>query len=256
LERSWVSSARAASRSSSARRARRRCASRASVKGAGRSSRSSRSRPARGRFRCGAGPARRPHCAQLLELAGCVVPDPGGFGGLGDGGPLGFLPPLGSIGYRGVPGGLGGFDGVVSVGLGSRDRLLSLAPDALGLGGVGGGGVGEPVVGLAGLLLLLGRVVGIGAHLADDGSAALGLGPACLGSRGPLLGGSPGGFNFGCSGVGHGRHGTGEPVGGRRKCAAELAHLAEQLGVGHPGHGDGLVGVGVTGGHTALSAGQ
>lgn len=148
--------------------------------------------------------------AQPLELAGCVLTDPGGFGGgslgagLGHGGPLpgllGFLALLPGFGNCGVPGGLDGLDSIVALGLYGGNALLGVAVDAVDLGGVGGGGLGEPVVGLAGLFFfggqqcahLLGGVVGVGAHLAGDGGLAFGFGSSCFGGCGALLGRRPG----------------------------------------------------------------
>ena len=64
----------------------------------------------------------------------------------------------------------------------SRRRRCAAGPrgGSLDLAGVGGGGLGEPVVGLTGPFLLsgqprahvLGRLVGVGAHLVGDGGAA------------------------------------------------------------------------------------
>ena len=48
----------------------------------------------------------------------------------------------------------------------------------------------------------------------------------------------------------------GEPLGGGGHRAGQLAHLPEELGAGDPGHGDGLLGLGLAGGDAALGVGQ
>ena len=163
LGRSWASSARAVSRSDSGTaRQRRSCRVPCFGEGAGPVLKElAEFCPVRGWRRCGAGSARAAaaeHAAAQAPRA-AVLPDPGGFGGggpgagLGDGGP--GCPACWASCLRSVasataasPGGLGGLDGVVAFGLGGGDALLCLTADLLGLGGVGGGGLGEPVVGL------------------------------------------------------------------------------------------------------------
>ena len=91
-------------------------------------------------------------------------------------------------------------DRAVPVFLGDGDAGLGFLADPLELGGVRGGGLGQPVVSFAcpGLLggqvlaHLLGRLVRRGAHLVGGGGAALGLGPLGLGGGGALLGRGPG----------------------------------------------------------------
>ena len=95
---------------------------------------------------------------------------------------------------------LGLLDRAVPVFLGDGDAGLGFLADPVELGGVRGGGLGEPVVSFArpGLLggqvlaHLLGRLVGRVAHLVGGGGAALGLGPLGLGGGGALLGCGPG----------------------------------------------------------------
>ena len=97
--------------------------------------------------------------AQLVEFAGGVLPDAGGFGGggfgagLGDGGPLcgllGFLASFLCFVQRGIACSFSGLEGGVAFGLGGSDGLLGLAAYEVDLGGVGGGDLREPVVGLA-----------------------------------------------------------------------------------------------------------
>ena len=91
-------------------------------------------------------------------------------------------------------------DRAVPVFLGDGDAGLGLLADPLELGGVRGGGLGQPLVSLArpGLLggqvlaHLLGRLVRRGARLVGGGGPPLGLGPLSLSGGRALLGCGPG----------------------------------------------------------------
>ena len=120
-----------------------------------------------------------------------------------------------------------------------------------------GGGLGESVVCLAGpglggfqvCLHLLGRLVGLSAHLVGLGGAFYGRSGLGFGGGRALLVRLLGGVDLGLDRARVAKSGRGlrQSAGNVGQLAGQLPHLPEHLGAGLPGHGDGLLGVRVVG---------